>query len=163
MKRDRKLTKLIPVLILAVVLCFLGVFMRNRNMDELDAAAARLTDCLAAYKFDGIELEEGAARARLYEYISENEASSPLARNTVAELELDPDARKSLHGFKAVKSCYGGIFFATSVPWEGKWSGLYAHPSKLPAPLQEYQHGQTARGHWQLKLVPDDIGRTVQG
>ncbi len=147
-------------LFLMLCICTLfefGQHIRHNYISKCSEAAGDLLRLFSDIHFDGITYDDATNKVCLYEYVESCDSSSILDRRVKKSIVLESADFVKLQLFKNVKWCYDGLFFATSIGWDGEWSGIYINFSTLPKSLINYVDYQTKLGHYWLNCVPHHI------
>lgn len=147
---------------IVIFICAIGLAVQQwdiRKEEKIVAAAERLYPVLAGFDFDGIEIRESEGKFLLYQRELENEQSSFLINKEVALLFADKALIEDAQSFKNIIKYCGGVFFATSLNWNGEWSGLCLYPSEPSLiPEQYILYHEDERLYW-LSKIPDHVVR----
>ena len=123
---------------------------------KADRSATLLAKYLKSYCFEGITTDELTNRVSLYEY-TEVCDSSILEKRVVEVIELPKNIFKETSSFKEIREYCGGLLFATSISWDGEWSGVYINESISPQSLKDYVKRDITSGHYWIEDVPYHI------
>lgn len=152
--------RFIMLLFLMLFICALfgfGQHIRHNYIAKYSEAAGDLLNLFNDIRFDEITYDDATNEVCLYEYVKSSNSSSVLERSVKKVIELESDDFEALSLFRNVRWCFDGLFFATSVGWDGEWSGLYINSAALPASLVNYLDCEIKSGYYWLNGVPDHI------
>ena len=154
MDNKRKLVLFFFLMFCIYVLYGFGQYLRHNYISQCSEAAGDLLSLFGDIHFDGITYDDVTNEVCLYEYVKSSDSSSVRERREKKVIALEPDDREALSRFKDVKWCCDGLFFATSMSWDGEWSGCYINFATLPTSLIEYLDYEIKSGYYWLKEVP---------
>ena len=148
------------LIVLGICICALFGFGRNithNRITKCSEAACNLLPYFSDIYFDGITYDDATNNVCIYEYVKTADSSNVLVRRPKKIISLETDKFEDLSLFKNVKWCCGGLFFASSIGWDGEWSGIYINLSGLPTDLLTYVDCEIKFGHYWLSGVPHHI------